>query len=773
MIGKSVKRKEGVNKVTGRAQYTGDFSASGMLHAKLLTSPYAHAKIKSINITEAKKCPGVRAVVIGEDYPVLTGSAIADRPILALGKVRYFGEPVAVVVADSEHEAQLACTKIQVAYEPYPVINSVQEAVAGMRPYVHEELMHYTRGKEVRPDPDRNISNHVKVRKGDIDEGRDLSEVTVETEVSLPQTDHAAMETRTVRAEILPNGEVHIHTSSQAPFMVKQDISKYFSLNEDKVVVHTPLVGGGFGGKAAIQLEFIAYVASKAVGGKLVKIANTREEDLISSPVRIGMSANVKLGAKQTGKLMMAEITFLFDSGAYVDEASDITTTAALNCTGPYKIDHVWCDSLCVYTNHPYSTSSRGYGHGELAFAIDRALDMLAEKLHIDPIELRMMNMIKPGDTTPTQAPLTKSNIGNTAKCLERVKQLINWEEGQVVPVSDRMVRAKGVSCLWKTSMSPTDATAGAIITFNEDGSMNLNVGVVEIGQGTKTTLTQLLAESMQVDESKIHVMMEVDTQTSPCHWKTVASTAIYMVGNAVLEAAEDVKRQLKIIASHALRCKPEDLDVAEARVFVKSNPDINVNVKDVAHGYKYDNGNAVGGMVVGRGGFIMNHLTKVNQQTGQGIPGPAWTVGAQAVEVEFDTKTFSYKISKAVSVIDAGKILNPKGARGQVTGSMIMGLSWANREQIVVNDNGNIETNQFRTYKTLRYEEQPEYIVEFLDTPQLDAPYGARPVAEHGIIGMPAALGNSLSAAAGVPLNQLPLVPEYIWQQKKEAGNL
>lgn len=768
MIGKSLLRKEGNNKVTGVASYTSDLSVTGQLHAKLLTSPHAHAKIIAVDITEAQRCPGVRAVVTGRDYPILTGSTIEDRPILAIDKVRYFGEPVAVVVADSEHEAAQACSHIKVDYDIIPAIHSAKEAVAGKQPFVHDQLMQYRRAKEISPDPKRNIANHVKVRKGDVHTASKESEVTIVTDVSLPQSDHAAMETRAVRVEILPSKTVHIHSSSQAPFMIKQVVSKYFELNEQDVVVHTPLVGGAFGGKAAIQLELIAFAASKAVGGKSVKLTNTREDDMVSSPVHIGMDASVKLRATHDGKLISAEIKFLFDAGAYVDESSDITTTAALNCTGPYKIDHVWCDSYCVYTNHPYATSFRGYGHGELEFAMERALDTLADKLNMDPMQLREKNTIKPGDTTPTQAQLTKSNIGNTAQCLARVKELIDWDAGQIVRVSDRMIKAKGISCFWKTSMSPTNASSGAIITFNKDGSMNLSVGIVEIGQGTKTALTQLLAESMKVDESKIHIMMEIDTQTSPRHWKTVASTGMFMSGNAVLEAAEDAKRQLKENASYALRCRPEDLEVGEARVYLRSNPSIHVNVKDVVHGYKYENGNAVGHLVIGHGGFVMNHLTNIDLQTGQGMPGPSWTVGAQAVEVAFDPKTFYYKILKAVSVIDAGKIINPKGARGQVTGAMSMGLSWASREGYTFDEQGHVKNNQFRTYKTIRFDENPEYVVEFLTTPQIDGPFGARGVGEHGIIGMPAALANSLSAAAGVPLNQLPLIPELIWRQKK-----
>ncbi|MDW0116060.1 xanthine dehydrogenase family protein molybdopterin-binding subunit [Sporosarcina thermotolerans] len=759
-----------MNKVTGTAHYTGDFTAPGMLYAKVLTSSYAHAKIESICTADAKKCSGVKAVITGQDMPFLTGSIIHDRPILANEKVRYFGEAVAIVVANSEHEAQYACQFIKVKYEPLPVVNSISEALKSTPTLVHERLMEYYQVQQVYPEAKTNIANRTKVRKGNILIGREQSEVMVEAEFSIPQSDHAAMETRAVRAEILPSGEVIIHTSSQAPFKVKQQISKYFSINENEVIVHTPLVGGGFGGKAAVQLELIAFAASKAVEGRLVKLVNSREDDMTTSPVHIGLNAKVKLGSTKEGKLMLAEIMFSFDSGAYVDEASDITKSAALDCTGPYKIDNVWCDSFCVYTNHPYVTSFRGFGHGELTFPIERTMELLAEKLQMDPIELRMKNALKPGDTTPSQTLLTQSNIGNLSKCLDRLKELISWDEGQKVHLSDRLIRTKGISCLWKTSITPTDASSGAIITFNKDGSINLSCGVVEIGQATKTVLAQILAERMKMNTSRIHVMMEVDTQVNPKHWKTVASSSINMVGNAVLKAAEDAIQQLCRIASIVLHCSPEDLDVADERVFLKSNPIQFVHVKDIANGYKYPNGHSIGGLIIGRGSYIMQHLTTINPETGEGQSGPDWTVGAQAVEVEFDTKTYMYKIIKAISVIDIGKVLNPKGARGQVTGAMSMGLSWASREAFSFNEFGILQNNQFRTYKVFRYGENPEYVVEFIESPQLNAPYGARGCGEHGLIGMPAALANSLSKAADIPLNQLPLVPEEIWKRKREG---
>ncbi|WP_068793415.1 xanthine dehydrogenase family protein molybdopterin-binding subunit [Brevibacillus laterosporus] len=766
-IGKSVPRIEAVNKVTGKAKYTADFSSPGMLHVKILTSPYAHARIISINTEKAKQGAGVRAILTGPEIPILVGPHIEGRPILAIKKVCYYGEPVVIVVADHEHQAIAACNQIEVEYEILPIVQTPAEALKEDATLIHPNLASYTIDQNVHPEFHTNVANRTKIRKGDMNEGWERSEVTVEASFSFPQTDHAAMETRCSIVEILPNEEVIILTASQAPFDVQKLIHKHFFVPLEKIHVQVPLVGGGFGGKAAVQLELLAYVASRAVGGRKVKIVNSRELDFISSPTHIGLHSKIKLGSTKTGKLMAAEITHEFIGGAYSDEAVDISKSAGLNCTGPYKVDNVWCDSICLYTNHTYATSFRGYAHTELTFPIERTMDLLAEKLHMDPISIRLLNAIQPGDTTPSLAELNRNNVGNLFTCLKRAKELIKWDEGQRIKEDNSRVRTKGIACFWKTSNSPTNASSGAVITFNKNGSLNLSCGVVEMGQGTKTTLIQILAERFKISENKVHTMMEVNTEINPEHWKTVASSSVFMVGNAVLRAAEDAIQQICLIASIVLRCSPEDIDVAEERAFLKANPEKGVYLKDIVHGYKYMNGNTIGGQVIGRGSYVMRNLTTIDPNIGSGTPGPDWTVGAQAVEVIFDERTYTYEIKKAISVIDIGKVLNPMGAKGQVMGGMSMGLSFASREGFNYNLEGVVLDSQFRTYKLMRYGENPEYQVEFVETPQIDGPYGARGVGEHGTIGMAPALANALSIAAQVPLNKLPLTPESIWEAK------
>ena len=331
------------------------------------------------------------------------------------------------------------------------------------------------------------------------------------------------------------------------------------------------------------------------------------------------------------------------------------------------------------------------------------------------------------------------------------------------------MIKAKGISCLIKTSDTPQNAGAGVILTFNSDGSINLNCGAVEIGPGMKTTAAQILAEKMRMNVSDIFVELAVNTQSSPLLWKTVASMTTQMIGRAVINAAEDAIDQLLQLASIALRCPKTDLDYENKMIFVKHDPSFYITFKDLVKGYQYSNGNSIHGPVIGRGSYVMNHLTRLDKETGKGKAGLSWTVGAQAVEIEYDLKQHTYRLLKAATVIDAGKVINPKTARGVITGGMCMGLGLATCEDFLYNEQAVTENTSFRTYKMIRYGENPKYLVEFVETPQVDAPYGSRGIGEHGIIGIPAALANAVSLAAGIDVNQLPVTPEYIWREKNK----
>lgn len=770
-IGKPEQRIDAVEKAAGTVRYTADYSVPGLLHAKLATSTQAHAKIKAIDVSEAWKVPGVRAIVTGKMFPYHIGPILADRPPLAFEKVRYYGEPLAIVVADQEYMAKQAAQLIHVKYEPLPVVNSAREAFQTDAPLIHENSGKYMKIiSNVYPVQGTNIGSHIKIRKGDFITAWENCDIKIKQTFSFNLSDHAALEPRCTRVEINPAGKVVVHSTTQSPFTIKKVLNQFFNIDVGNIIVHVPLIGGAFGGKGTVQLEPLAYLASKAVGGRMVKLEFTREEDLITAPGHIGLEATIALGANKAGKLMAGQYTYLIDSGAYTDQAAGITRAMALDCTGPYDIPNVWCDSYCMYTNHPYATSFRGYAHPELTFAVERTMDKLAHKLKLDPVELRKINAIKPGNSSPTSAVLNANNLGDVEKCIDQAKKLIDWDQGERLETADGKVKAKGISTFWKTSTTATNAQSGAVLKFEADGSVNLNCAAIELGQGSKTILAQMVAERLKMDIKKVHVTMEVNTQSDPHQWRTVASSTTFLAGRAVMNACDDAISQLKRTASIALQCSMEDLEVGGGRVYLKPSPEYGVKIQDIALGYKYPNGHAVEGQVVGHGRYIQRHLTPMDKDTGFGKPGPWWSVGTQAVEVEWDPADCSYKILKAVTVLDGGKIINPMTATQQMRGGMYLGLSFASQEGFIFDQNGTVLNPQLRTYQMVRFGEQPaEYIVDFIETPAADGPFGARGIGEYGVIGMAGALANALSTAAQVELNHLPLLPELIWKTRKE----
>ncbi|MCR1899006.1 xanthine dehydrogenase family protein molybdopterin-binding subunit [Irregularibacter muris] len=769
VLGTSVPRLDGKDKVAGRQRYVNDKQIPGLLHAALKTSTHAHAEIKSIDISKALEAPGVQAVLTGEDFPVTIGLYMGDKPPIARSKVRHYGEAVAVVIANSELEAKSALPLIHVEYQPLPYVSSPREALKEDAPILHKELEDYKHIPAVLPEPGTNISNRTKIRKGDIQEGFKKADFIIESSFEFPPGDHVAMETRATIAEIGSNGDVKIQSATQAPFLAKALIGYNFNVPIGKINVTSPPVGGGFGGKAGLQLEGLVYLLSRSVDGRPVKLVNTREQDLLTSPGHIGLQADVKLGCTKEGELVAAELTYLFDGGAYADYAVNISRAAAISCTGPYRIPNVWCDSLCVYTNHPFATAYRGFGHIELAYAIERSIDLLAEEMGMDSMDFRLKNAIQQGDTSPTQS-IMDANTGDLRECIRRTADMIGWKEGIYKQVSPTKVRAKGMGLLWKAPAMPTNTDAGVILTFNEDGSMNFQTGVVEIGQGTHTGLAQIIAEKFKVSTDMVHVVHDVNTKTAPHDWATAASRGLMMAGRAAIEAADDAISQLKRTASIPLRCPPQDLEVAGGRVFLKDEPEIGILVQEVAMGYVYPNGNAVEGQVIGRGRYVSRRLSGLDPETGEGHPALEWTLGAEAIEVELDLADGSYDILNAVCCMDVGTVINPDLAHAQVVGALGMGLSFARNEGFIFNNRGQVVNEDLRSYKILRYGEEPQYQVEFLHTPQGDGPFDARGLGEQGVVGMPGALSNALSRAAGKQLNFLPLTPESIWKTVKEV---
>ncbi|MDF3003778.1 MAG: xdhA [Oscillospiraceae bacterium] len=769
-VGKSIQRKEAWDKVTGRAQYSDDLPKVGLLSARLLTSTYAHARIVHIDVSKAMVIKGVKSILTGADSSELFGPLLQDRPALARDVVRYAGEPVAMVVAVDEPTAEKAARLIEVEYSQLPVVLTPSQALADGAALVHDQVKEYKKVLEdVYPEGGTNIASHYQMRKGNCEQAFATCDHIVQKNFFLPPSDHLAMEVRTARADISADGTIHITTSSQSPYAVRKHLSETFMIPAGKIQVRVPFVGGGFGGKAPVTLEILAFLASRSVGGKAVQLTIPREQDMASAPCRIGLEASVKIGVNKAGVIQAAELTYWLDCGAYTDISPYMTKAIAVDCTGPYHVKNLSCDAFCVYTNHTYATSYRSFAHESYTFCIERVLDILARKCQIDPLELRIRNAIRPGSLTPSRVVCSDSLMGNLPQCLNQVKQLSQWNGGNPVQIKKDTVSVKGVACFWKTENPPTNAISGALITFNHDGSVNLTTGIVEMGSGGQTHLAQMLAEKLKIDAQQVHVVMDVDTRVAPEHWKTVASLTEYMAGYAVVRAADDLISQLKTNGSQAFGCMPEEVEVAHGRVYCIKNPEQFIAFKDIAQGYKAPDGTSIGEPVLGRGGFMLKGLCMLDTQTGEGKTGPDWSLGAQVVEIEADLKTYTYRIISASTVMDVGKAINPEAMRAMIAGGMAMGISMASREAYTFDAQGIPQTPNLRTYKLLHIGQEPDYRVEFVETPEDGSPYGVRSYSEHGIIGIPAALANALSAAFGIELVSLPLTPERIWQKSKE----
>lgn len=627
-------------------------------------------------------------------------------------------------------------------------------------------MMNYATIPAILPQEGTNIPNLTKIRKGDVEKAFSEAAHTITSSVSIPIGDHIAMERRVSICRITADGEVHITSSTQAPFIVKSLLGIFFEIDPGKIIVDTPLVGGGFGGKAGLQLEGLAYVLSRSVGGRAVMVENSREDDMVTSPGHMGLEATVSLAADEAGKFLGLKAEYNYNSGAYADYAVNISRAGAIAGTGPYRIDHVHIDSRSVYTNLPFATAFRGFGHIEMMFAIERAIAELAKKMKLDPYEIRYKNAIQPGDTTPVQSHLGRST-GNLRGCLDKARDAL----GDIEPVEavDGRLRAKSIVSFWKAPAMPTNTDAGAILTFNIDGSCNINTGIIEIGQGTKTGIAQLVAEKLRVDIEKVHVEFPVRTRTSPTDWATAASRALMMAGSAAVEAAEDALVQLYETAEAVLHVPKEHLEHGEGRVYEKDHPENGLSFSEIALGYVFPNGNAIKGQIIGRGRYIAHKLTGIDPATGRGKPDLEWTIGAHGVQLLVDPQTGTFKIERAICAMDVGKVVNPDLARGQVVGAMSMGIGYTIYEGFRHNSRGQITNENLRDHKIMRYNEQPVYDVFFLETPQLDGPYGVRGLGEPGITGMPAAISNALSRALDRPINHIPFTPERLVMEETD----
>lgn len=767
-VGRSVVRLDALDKVTGRAVYAYDLEVPGMVYMKLVRSYIPHGRIKKINVTKAKSMSGVIDVITGDRFKdIKIGIYLADRNILAYDKVRFFGEPVAAVVALDPETAERAAELGEVEYEELTPVTNVEDALRGDI-LVHEDLdKYYAYPNYIFPVPHTNIANKFVLRKGDIEEGFKKADVVVENVFEWDMKSHAYMETMAVIAQWRHDGTIEIWTSAQSPFAVRYLFSKSLHIPESRIIVHVPYVGGGFGGKAGINLEPLVALVSREVGGLPVKLVLTREENFTSAPNGIGIKSTIKTGVTKDGKIVAEELHHLVESGAYADYAVNVGRTAGYTGAGPYDVPNVYSESLTIYTNKPYATAFRGFGVLEAIWAIERQMDLVAEKLGMDPVEFRLKNILRPGSTTSTGQPVTE-DMGNLEKCIKIAADVIGWGKPPEKPRDPYKYRGRGIAIGMKGPSVPPNNAAQAFVRLNEDGTIDVSVGTTEYGQGTLTGLAQLVADEFGVPIENVRINFFKDTNTSAYTWQTVGSRGMYYDGNAVLRAVEDAKKQVASVAAKVLGVEPRDIVISDGKAYVRGNPSRYLTLGQVAMGYTLPDGRSIGGPIVGTGWYIDPKLTFLDQN-GQGVPFAFITFSAHAVEVEVDVLTGEVKVLRYAAAFDVGKAINPSLILGQTVGGAVMGISLALYESIKFDDSGYMLNPNLIDYKVIRSNEVPEEIVGVVvETPQRDAPRGARGLGENVMIGVGPAIANAIKNAIGVDVRKYPITAERLWKEIK-----
>jgi CO/xanthine dehydrogenase Mo-binding subunit len=755
-VGRSVERADGRLKLAGQAEFTGDIRLPGMLYGAVLHSPVAHARIVSVDTAEAEELSGVVAILTGDDLSDLDpyyGHALRDRPIVAIGKVRFAGEPVAVVAAESQAAADTAVTRINVEYDELPVAASLDKALAPGAPLIHEEPARpgSAHGLGKLPDRDGNVCYRYSFRRGDTERAFAEAAVVVEGEYTFPAVYQYSMETHTTIAH-WHGGELTLWSSCQHPFLVRQEIAVLFGLPLDRVQVIVPFLGGGFGSKSYTKMEpLTTAIARKA--GRPVRILNGVHESMITTR-RHNMTCRMRTAAAADGTLLGRTAEAWLDTGAYADNGPRVTATAGDAAPGPYRWQAVEVKAHCVYTNTGPAGSYRAFGATHLQWIAESQVDEVARQLSVDRLEIRRRNLLRPGEEVrPGGKPLDADLVGD----VEKAAAAIGWTEGsrerEVVPSGKR--RGRGVSVgLLAAGAHPVSM---ATVRMGPDGAVTVLVGTTELGQGARTVMAQIAAEVLHVPPGQV-VVRGTDTRYTPYDRSTGASRSTTVAGLAVQRAAQDVLDALLETAAARLEAPPQLLTPVAGAISDDAGRAM-THAELVRARFGFDGGELIGhGRVQPEGG------------SGSYAEGPVfWEVCVAGAEVEVDLETGVIAVLRTSSVADVGQAINPQLVTRQDEGATLQGLGNALFEEMNFAADGMLLNDTLLSYRIPAFTDLPASmtctIVENGDGP---GPFGAKGCGEGALAAVPAAIVNAL-ADAGVPMNTLPLTPERVWRRIQE----
>ena len=752
VIGKRVQRVEGFDKVTGDAEYIADIYLPGMLVGKVLRSPYPHARIRHIDTSKAEKLAGVRAVITAEDtIKKPWGAFFADQYILSVGKTRYVGEEVAAVAAIDPDIAEEAIDLIEVDWEPLPGVFDAQDAMMDGAPLVHE-------------DKPNNIAMHLDLERGNVAQAFADSDVVVEdTFTSMPQW-HCSIETIGSVAEYATSGKYTIYMNTQTLFNARYRIATALGVPETEVRIIQSAVGGGFGGKSCDDNNALVAAVLAKKARKPVKLINTREEEFLAGcRPRVFMKINVKIGFKKDGRIRAKELKVIADNGAYSAKAPAITGVAAMRHDTCYKYADVKIDAKLVYTNKVPTGAFRGFGNPSAEWAVEQAIDLGAHALGIDPLELARINAAEVGYISPHGNRVTSCEL---KQCLDRIERMIDWKKNRA---DKQLNTGLGLACTvhvsGKRHFGDYDGSS-ATIKINEDGKALILSGEGECGQGVHTAMCQIAAEELGVRVEDVEIS-RADTDLTTFCLGAFASRLTYVSGNAVKNAAANVKQQLFDQAAEMLEANPQDLASRDGKIFVKGAEGKALTVSEVARARLFRHN---GAPIVGSGSFdadsVLPDSTRFGNESG------AYNYGAQAAQVHVDPETGQVKILQFAVASDCGTVIYPLGAEGQVEGGLAQGLGYALTEGLQIDEGRPINPN-FSDYRIPSMRDMPPLQHEFADSYEPTGPFGAKGLGELNMDPTAAVINNAIFDAVGVRVKTLPITPEKILRalKEKESG--
>ena len=764
-VGRSVPRLEGVAKVTGRAEYIHNLRLPGMLYGKISRSSVAHGRIVRIDPSAALALDGVHAVVTIEDVLKLVphpyyGPAFHDQPILAHGKVRHVGEPVAVALATNPHVAEEAADLIEIEYEPLePVFDEVAAAQPDA-PIIHDALQPagmFTDLKYLAGRSGTNVALDSRVRRGDVARGFAEADHIFEHTFRTGKVMHATFEPMVTVAELNePNG-LTIHTASQSPSFVRAEVSRLLGWSENRLRVRTAFLGGGFGAKLYIKLEALVAVCTLIVG-RPVRIALTMDEQFYTI-TKHGATVRMKTGVKNDGRMIAREVETYWNGGAYADVGPRVTQKSGFTAAGPYDIEHIALDNYAVYTNEPPAGALRGFGISQLVWAYERQADIIASALGIDPIEFRRRNALRDG--RPHATGTIMSDVGIDA-VLDMLERRMEWHR-PFDRGSGTIRRGRGVAIGIKACISPT--TSVAMVLVHGDGSCALHCGTVDMGQASDTAMAQIVSEVLGIATESVHVV-HPDTDATPYDMATLGSRSTFHMGNAVRAAAEDARAQLLRIAATTLNSDPLELECVDAEVVSSRGARMTLREIMLARFAMQ------AGTIVGVGSYMPSY-EKADPQTGQS-PNitPFWMLGGAGAEIAVDTETGRIEVTKLVNVADVGRAINPASVERQLVGAAIMQVGFTLFEEMIISD-GQVVNASLADYKIPGFLDVPRDVsAGFVEVPHRHGPYGAKGVGETGVFSPSPAIANALYDAVGVIVRDLPLTPERVFRAIREAEN-